>query len=275
MSPLRLSALFALSALTCTPAARGALALSSLAPYSTNFNFLASTDAGHAWINDAPTQSTQGSPGWYWQNQSGALTYEAGTPSSTANGSYAIGDAADRAIANYGGPGGGSFAPNPYTAFGVIFRNDTSNVINSVTVSYWAEQWARGTQVDSLRFSYRAAAAVINDLAPASGATPVGWLAESSLNFQTPIFGATPFLVDPVVREQRTATIAVTVAPGSYLALRWYDADDIIGARDAVMAIDDLTVSFSGTPAAVPEASAFLGCGLLLGLLGVAKRFRK
>jgi hypothetical protein len=245
-----------------SPAAQGALALNSLAPYSTNFNFLDSSGSGHAWVNDAPTQSINGSPGWYWQNQSGTVTYDAGSPLPSANGAFSIGVGVDRALANYGGPGGGSIPPNLQTAFGIVFRNDTTVTIDSVTVSYWAEHWTRGAQVDSLRFSYRASAANINDLAPTAGATPGGWVAETALNFQATILG-TPFFLDPVVREQRTATLAVTVAPGEHLALRWYDADDLIDLRDATMAIDDLTVSFSGTPISVPEASAFVACGLI------------
>jgi hypothetical protein len=271
MSPLRLCAAVALCA-GLSPMARGALALNSLAPYATNFDFLATSESGHAWVNDAATQSTQGSPGWYWQNQSGSLTYDAGMPGTSANGAYSIGNGVDRAMGNYGGPGGGSIPPNPYSAFGIVFRNDTTVTINSVTVSYWAEHWTRSPQVDSLRFSYRASAANINDLAPASGATPGGWLAESALNFQATNVG-TLFFLDPVVREQRTATLTVSVAPGEHLALRWYDADDFVGVRDATMAIDDLTVSFSGTPISVPEASAFLGCGLVLALLGAARWF--
>lgn len=268
MTRFRCFAVLALTIMT-SPAARAALALNSLAPYSTNFDFLATLESGHAWVNDAPTQSTTGSPGWYWQNQSGAVTYEAGNPSTTANGAFSLGFGTDRAIGNYGGPGGGAVPANPYSAWGIVFRNDTTSVINSVTVSYWAEHVSRGAQVDSLRFSYRAAAALIDDMAPSAGATPVGWLAEPTLNFQTTLTG-TPFLIDPVMRAQRTATLSVAVAPGEYLALRWYDADDLIGIRDATMGIDDLTVSFTGTPVAVPEASAFLIGGLVSVLLGAA-----
>lgn len=269
----RLLGLAALALIVLTPpGARAALALTSLAPYSTNFDFLATLESGHAWVNDASTQSTTGSPGWYWQNQSGAVVYEAGNPSFNANGAFSLGFGTDRALGNYGGPGGGAYPANPYSAWGIVFRNDTTSVINSVIVSYWAEHVSRGAQADSLRFSYRAGAALINDMAPSAGATPVGWLAEPTLNFQATLTG-TPFLIDPVVREQRTATLSVTVAPGQYLALRWYDADDFIGIRDATMGIDDLTVSFTGTPAAVPEASAFLIGGLALAAFGVAKRF--
>jgi hypothetical protein len=253
--------LFVVLAVVASPsaAARAALVLSNLAPYSTNLNFLASSETGHVWNNDASTQSPQGSPGWYWQNQSASLTYDAGSPSPTANGAYSIGAGSDRAMGNYGGPGGGSIPPNPYSAWGLVFRNGTSTTINSVTVTYWGEHWTRSPMVDSIRFSYRASATVINDLVPASGATPSGWLADSSLSFHATNVG-TLFFVDPVVRQQLTATLPVTVAPGEYLALRWYDADDFVGVRDATMAIDDLTVAFSGAVAAVPEASALLFC---------------
>lgn len=241
-------------------ATHAALVLNDLAPYTTNFNFLAKTDS-NPWVNDAPTQSVNGSPGWYWQNASGSLTYQGGSPGTTANGAFALSpDATDSAMGNYGGPGNGSsIPPNPYSAWGIVFRNSTLSTITSVTVSYWGEHWTRSPMLDSLRFSYRASATIINDLVPASGATPSGWLAESSLNFQATELG-TLFFMDPVFRQQRTATLPVSVAPGEYLALRWYDADDFVGVRDATMAIDDLTVSFAAGAAAVPEASGLLFC---------------
>jgi hypothetical protein len=253
--------IFLAFALVSPAGAYAALVLNELTPYSTNFNFLAKTDA-NPWVNDAPSETANGSPGWYWQNASGTATYQGGSPSPNVNGAFAPWpDGADSALANYGGPGNGG----EYAAWGVVFRNNTSSTITSVTVNYWGEQWTRGALVDSLRFSYRASATIINDLVPASGATPSGWLAESGLNFQAVETG-TPFFLDPVMRQQRTATLPLTVAPGEYLALRWYDADDFVGStssfRDATMGIDDLTVSFSDAVAAVPEASGLLFCGL-------------
>src|SRR5262249_17290636 len=139
---------------------------------------------------------------------------------------------------------------------------------NSITVSYTGEQWRKGATLnDSLRFSFATSVASITSLNPSGGAAPSGWTAYPTLNFNALKSGTTTPVLDPngdaTSRSLLLSTITVSVPNGQYLALRWFDGDDISSAADAAMAIDDLTVRFSTL--AVPEASGLWFAALASG----------
>lgn len=164
---------------------------------------------------------------------------------------------------------------NQNTAWGILFRNSTSETISEISISYTGEQWRRAeSNLDTLHFSYQISALEINDLAPAAGAVPAAWPPKTNLSFQSPLApGSPPFFTASEVdnEENINGTIAVNVPTGHYLALRWYDED--IAGNDAALGIDNLTVSFAA--AAVPEPTAFLFSSLVCCALGTTRRRTK
>jgi hypothetical protein len=245
--------------------------LNGLADYENNFTypFLAKTNNLNAWTNDAG-----GNVGWYWQNNNASPTYTAGNAlTSTLVGLYSFGDGDDRAMGNFGGLGNGTsgYPANTNTAWGVVFQNNTAQTITAITVAYTGEQW-RGNNVvaDSLRFSFKASSSAITDFVPLAGETPLGWTASPDLKFVTPVLGGTTALEgnNPANWRRLSATLPVTVLPGEFLALRWYDADDGgAGVLDSAMGVDDVKVSF--LTSVVPEASSFW-FGALMATVGLA-----
>jgi hypothetical protein len=99
-----------------------------------------------------------------------------------------------------------------------------------------------------------------------------------SLNFLGPKVGTSrPHLDgnDAGNRELRSSDIALTLLPGEYLALRWYDGGGPAGTG-AALAIDDFSVSFAA--AAVPESSAALlvgGIAIATGSVAAVRRRRR
>ena len=244
--------------------ALGALVLNDLTGYSTSFDtpFLQSFGTANPWVDNAV-----GHVGWYWQNIYPSLTYDAGTPNMASFvAAYSFGADTDRAMGNFGGPAGDANHPNnPHTAWGIVFKNNTTQTITGVSVAYTGEQWRRGDLVDSLRFSYKTSAQDVTSLDPTGGAAPNGWTSHASLNFSATLTG-TPRLAGTPLLTPLSSTLPATVLPGEYLALRWYDADDGGSVADAAMGIDDLSVGFLVT--AVPEASALLFACAAVGVAG-------
>ncbi len=243
---------------SCSPLF-AALVLNDLGEYTNDFNFLAGVGKGHAWTNDQSNESSSGSPGWYWQNETASLVYEAGGAGDS--GAFSFGTPGDRAMGNYADAG------NPNTAWGVVFQNKTGQTISQLDISYKGEQWRRaGTSPDRLHFSFISTAMEITDLVAAAGASPTDWSPEVSLAFTAPLAPGTPAFFDPIPPTPVSSTISITVPHDHYFALRWYDGD-VLG-DDAALGIDDLTVSFTAT--AVPEPTAFLFGGLVCGVYLVA-----
>ena len=178
--------------------------------------------------------------GWYvTEAGTGAAangSYTAGTGSSNSGDSYSFGaaSATERAL--------GSVASGSVVAihYGAKFVNDTGGVITALTVSYAGEQWRRGTSTtDGLTFSYS-----LN----ATGLTAGTFTPIAALNFASPIAGcstvtnvATNGNTD-ACRTSLSATISgLSLAPGSFIWLRWSDVDSS-GSDDGV-AIDDVSVT--------------------------------
>lgn len=240
--------------------AKAALVMSDTGDQTENFDFLDGA-TGHFWANDQVSRSFTGSPGWYWDDT------ESGVPYLRDNGSNSNGEGF-----SYGSIGSNERAmgslnqdSNADIAWGVVFQNSSGFDITSITVSYTGEQWrARTGGLDSLAFSYRTDGTEVTDFNPAGGETPTGWTGISALDFTSPNTGNSGAIDGNNGTNQTSLseTIAVTLADGEFLSLRWHD--DNVSSLDDGLAIDDLTVSF--TVAAVPEPTGFALFGLVSGL---------
>lgn len=213
-------------------APRASISLSS--PYTQNFDTLATSGTANPWTNDSTL------PGWYAAQQNGALTtYRAGDGSTTNGALYSFGTGTntERAL-------GSVSSGTPVTIFyGARFVNDTGNNITSLTVGYTGEQWRNGgnTAQQKLAFEYQIDAA---------GLVGGAWTAETSLDFTSPITGATASPLDGNASANRTAigpiTITLSIAAGQEVWIRWTDIND--AGNDHGLGIDDLTVSSTNSP---------------------------
>lgn len=244
----------------------GALVLSSPS-YAQNFNFLSSSTSPESWVNDQASQSTTGSPGWYWENSALPNSYEVddGNGPSGKAFSYGTMSAGDRAL------GGLTTSSGQLVVWAITIQNGLGSEITGLDISFTGEKWRNGTATsDTLTFSYITSPTNIID--PIAGATdmtagsavPTGWTPVPSLHFTSADTGDTGPTDgnDASNRVTLMSTIMVNVPIGSYMALRWHDATTPTGSNHG-MAIDDLTLN---AVTAVPEPSAALFGGLLAGL---------
>jgi len=193
--------------------------------YSQNFDSLGTS--GATWANNMTL------PGWYASKSASDLTsYLAGAGTSTTGGLYSLGTNGNHSVGERALGSIASSSANPM-CFGVRFYNNTAFAQTNIRVSYTGEQWRNGGSgnAEMLAFSY----------------------AVSSLPI-TNTFSAATWTNAPANRATFTNVVltGVTLQPGQELSLRWLDTDDT-GSDDG-LAIDDLTVNFDSTSAAVPEA---------------------
>lgn len=237
--PARSVAIVVLAVLAAAaPTALSQVSLTTIGTaYTQSFDTLANSGTGNAWTDNSTI------PGWF----STRTTYNAGTGSSNAGALYSFGAAApatDRAIGGAASNSTGTF----YWA--VRFVNNTGSTITSLDIAYTGEQWRDGgaaTPVaQTMVFEYQTAAAgTITD-----ADTPnTGWTPFSALDFTSPTFtntGAGTALDGNLAanRAAKSATLAVTVAPGAEVWLRWRDAND--AGNDHGLAVDDLSVTPQG-----------------------------
>ena len=126
--------------------------------------------------------------------------------------------------------------------------NNTGGTITSLDISYVGEQWRNGGNITAhtLTFQYQVAATggITGANTPATG-----WTAVPALSFTGPVTGATAAVLDgnaPANRIAISATLAVTVANGQEVWIRWQDPDD--GGADHGLAVDDFSVTAGGAP---------------------------
>ncbi len=229
-------------------------------PYTQNFDSLGAT--GAAWADNTTI------PGWYAQfsaNAANPTTYLAGTGSTNSGGLYSFGSAtvpADRALGSVasGTPG------NIFTAIRLV--NNTGSTISSLNIAFTGEQWRDGgptpAVAQTLAFQYQVAnAGVISDASTPTG----GWTGVSALDFVSPTFSSTATALDGNAAANRSAksmTVAMTIAPGQEVWLRWQDLND--ASNDHGLAIDDFSVSANAAvipvltidPASITEGD--VGC---------------
>lgn len=241
---------------SCSEPSRAALTLTTLDDYTQDFDFL-DFQGQPEWNNDQSTQDESGSPGWYWQDGSGSLSYDSGLPFSP--GAYSLGSPLAPAVETDRAMGSRTDDATPNLAWGIVFENNSGQTISEISLSFTGEQWRRAeTSSDSLSFSFTSSASEITDLLPAAGATPAGWTSVPGLTFDAPLAPGTPPYFDPPAEERPLSdTFSVSVPNGHFVALRWHDGD--VAGSDAGLGIDDLTVSFAVQ--AIPEASSVaFGC---------------
>lgn len=222
------------------------VSINSLAggPYHQDFDTLAESGTTNPWQDNATL------PGWYAAtNTSGGkvLTYRPSTGTGTAGALYSLGanginPASERALGSLASATSGTLA------YGVRFANDTGADITSITITCTGEQWRNNnnSSVQTLAFSYRVSAMPITSPDPANTGA---WTPFTALDFNTPTTGGTTGPLDGNAAANRTVFSGVlltgaAVPPGSEIFLRWRDVDD--SGYDHCVAIDDLTVAFSG-----------------------------
>jgi len=209
------------------------------APLTENFNTLATGGTANPWSDN----STIG--GMYAQfgaQPTNPTTYiaDAGTSNTGAIHAYGTGTSTERALGSVGSNTTGDIF------FGFKLTNNTGNTITSLDVSYIGEQWRNGgnTAAQQLDFQYRVEnTGVVTDINTPSTA----WLDFNTLDFVSPVVGATAAALDGNAAANRTAksdTISLTAAPGQEIWLRWKDTND--AGNDHGLAIDDLTVTPHG-----------------------------
>lgn len=210
--------------------------------YIQEFDSLAGSGTD-TWIDNATLA------GWYAAKSSGTPTsftnYVAGKGSGTAGALYSFGDSesGERALGSLAS--GNANVGN--IAYGVRFANDTGSDITSITITCTGEQWRNGnTSPQTLVFGYRVSATPITDPDSANAGS---WTPFTALNFTTPTVGGTTGALDGNAAANRQVfsgvlLTGVAVPAGSEIFLRWRDPDD--SGTDHAVAIDDLTVDFSG-----------------------------
>ncbi len=239
--PLHTAAVL-LNAALFVESASAQILFSSGSPYTQNFDSLGTTS--NAWTDDVTL------PGWFASKSAGGATvigYRAATGTANTGALYSFGGAGvnpvtDRALGSIASGTPGNFA------YGVRFQNDTTLAITDITISYTGEQWRNGgnAATQTLAFSYF----ISNDPIISSDAAGVNaWVPFTSLDFKSPVVGATATALDgndPANRQVFSGVVLpdVIVFPGQEIFFRWYDVND--PGNDHALAIDDLTISFTG-----------------------------
>lgn len=207
-----------------------------------NFDTLATTGTANAWADNSTL------PGWYSQfvaTPTNPTTYraDAGTSNTGAIYSYGTGTATERSFGSVasGTPG------NILNAIRLV--NNTGATIGSLDLSLIGEQWRNGgnAAAQQLDFQYQVAAAgTITD----ANTPSTGWTDFNSLDFVSPIVGATAAALDGNAAANRTAlaaSLTVTVNAGEEIWLRWLDINDT--GNDHGLSIDDFSVTPQGSVA--------------------------
>lgn len=161
-------------------------------------------------------------------------------------------------VYNYGSDGDsdralGSIAGfNEDTFYGVQFTNSSILTITNVNISFAGEQWRASVNsgAQTIEFFYRVGGTDF----PTNN---VGWTPVTTLNFTSPQTNQNVFKDgnDPANRVLVATNIAVTVAPGQTLWLRWSDLDNPV-ETDHGLGIDDLSVQFQGNGGLVAPLNA-------------------
>jgi len=209
-------------------------------------------------LSSTTSPSTALPTGWYLTETGTSSAadgaYVVGTGSSNAGGAYSFGasGSAERAL---GSVGSGTAAPIQY---GAQFTNNTGSVITSITISYTAEMWRRGTATsgEGLTFAYSTNATSLTSgtftEVAALDYSSLGDACSSTQNVATNGNASN-------CRIAISGTISNLIIPnGATFWIRWTDADS--GGSDDGNAIDDFSLSagtsnLSISPAATGTAS--------------------
>jgi len=219
----------------------------SAGTYTQNFNSLANSGTGVAWVDGSTL------PGWYAStNKSstarGPITVYRADPGSSTTGafySYGSASATDRALGSLASGTTGDLA------YGVRFVNDLAEAVTNIAVTYTGEEWRNSgdATIQTLAFSYLVSSTAITS---SDAANTAAWVGFSALDFNSPTFGAPAGALDGNAQANQAtfsavALTGVTVQPGQEIFLRWFDKNDT--GTDHGLALDDLTVTFNASVA--------------------------
>lgn len=204
---------------------------------TTNFNTLASTGTGIAWVNNTTI------PNWYTQRTGTGTTYSTTTGTASAGDMYSYGSASasDRSL---GSIGSGNAAAGHF-AYGQLFKNTSGVTLVSIIISYTGEQWRNSAAAaQSLSFYYKISSSIITNLNPNSNS---GWTAVPALNFTSPITGGTAGAINGNLAANKTAISStlgcIELKNNEYIMIKWDDPDHT--GNDHGLTIDDVTVSWN------------------------------
>lgn len=202
-----------------------------------NFNSL----TNGTWTNNSTL------PGWYARttNTSSITSYGANTGTSTAAGLYAYGIAgtnplSDRALGFATSNGFTGSASSGKNLMGWRFKNNSGQIITSVTIVWTGEQWRKeNTNVQSLILSYQVNNSDITDLNSGIWVTT-----DSQFESQNNTSGAAA--LDGNASANRvvgiTKIIEIEIGIGEEIVFRWEDLND--SGNDHHLAIDDVSITF-------------------------------
>jgi arylsulfatase A-like enzyme len=144
-------------------------------------------------------------------------------------------------------------------SFGVVFEVGAGLQVSGATIGYHGEQWFRAgaTGNDRLDFQYK----ILNSYNPATFRihNETGWTDVDTLDFPALKTGTNQKL-DGNVATNRVAlasAIPLSATAGQFIAFRWTNVSDVIPAQ-AALAVDDLTIDFTATKVAGPDAPNFI-----------------
>ncbi len=219
------------------------------APYTQNFNTLATSGAANAWTNNTTI------PGWFLYSQSAGGTsisaYGTDNAAGTNTGSFfSYGSTASAERALGGTASGGVYFGSPASGaiagwIAAAFTNNSGADINTITLGFNGEQWRNGgnTSAQTMVLEY--------GFGP-SFTTVTSWTAPgANFNWASPVTGATAASVDGnvagLVSGKGGTLSSLNWTNGSVLWIRWVERND--AGNDHGLAIDDFSISTtSATP---------------------------
>lgn len=226
---------------------------------SENFDGLPTTTTANVFSSTIGVQSTISGTGFDGAKIAGTgaaatgLVADAGTNASGSIYSYGAAAVAERAL--------GAVASGSNTmAFGFQLNNNTTDIIDSVTVSFTQENWRSSTSVvNTIVASFSTTASASSYLSDAAGFTLA-----PALDLVGPAPVTTNGALDGNdVANQVARTLTVTglsIAPGSSIFFRFQDFND--AGNDAGLAIDGLSISATLIPE--PTTLGLIAAGSLV-----------
>ena len=177
--------------------------------------------------------------GWQILMPGGSNTnaaFAVGTGSSTGNGIYSLGSSGstERALGSLSSSTG-------IYSMGLILTNNTGSVLNTLTISFTAEQWRKGGSTNKNIWSFRYKTGIITHM------DQPDLLDEPNLNFSSVVNTSSATSLNGNLSDnQQTVSYTmhnITWKAGEQLLLRWDDADE--AGSDDVVGIENF--SFSAT----------------------------
>lgn len=231
----------------------GQLSITNLATtYSEDFDALPQNE----FLREGPWTDDSMLSDWFAENE------DSETLNIRYGGDRHTGGSSERGLYSYGDRNRSDMALGVTTrdasgdmTYGVKYRNNSGQTINSVMVNYTGEQWriSNGQRPQVLGFSYLVSNA---DPSIAIPKRTSGYVYVPELSFTAPRFdttglnldGETGFPLDGNSSENRvqiTFSFSVTLDDGEFSLFRWYKENS--PKTDFGLAIDDLNVDFSST----------------------------